>query len=168
MKIKSLVFILLLTLGAQAQSLEWFENSFCRLQVPSGWGKAESDRMAFVRFWTPADTDPNGNLKESIDIEAGRVNGEMGMDMFGYMEKDKIEQRFPNMPLKVSKETKLGRIAAHRFEFVGKNNGKDMTLVEIFAIEGEKSYTLTYLGESGEYRRHSSMLDNVVRSFVGR
>ncbi len=167
MNLRKFWLTMLLGAAALAQS-GWFENSFCKVQVPTGWAQVESDRTALVRLYTPADANPNGGEKAHIDIEAGTVSGGLGMDMFGYMEKDEAERDYPNMPLKVSKEYKLGRSPGHRFEFVGKHNGKDMTMVEVFTIVGDKSYTVTYLAETSQYKRDSSTLESVLRSFTGR
>ncbi|MEW6279434.1 MAG: PsbP-related protein [Candidatus Eremiobacterota bacterium] len=139
-----------------------------RLQYPGDWEVAESRSSAFVRFYTPADADPSGPLKESIDVEVGTVSDNMSMDMFSYSQKYQVEQQYPGMALKQSKPSRLGRLDAHRFEFQGSHQGRAMTLIMVFAISGKQSYCLTYLAESAEYKRHTSLFDNVARSFVAR
>ncbi|MCW5871211.1 MAG: hypothetical protein KIS61_28405, partial [Candidatus Eremiobacteraeota bacterium] len=120
---------------------------FFEVTAPDTWEDRQTSGALYFLFPGKDVDDPED---ANISISTSSISGGMSMDGLTFMGKHQIEQEYPEMVLGTSAPTKLGKLAAHRFEYKGIRKGKKYEIVQIFAMNGKTSYQIQFIGSEAD------------------
>ncbi len=157
---KRLLFVLLLFGVASAKPVT---TPYFEVAAPDTWEDRQTPGALYFLFPGKDVDDPED---ANISISTSSISGGMSMDGLTLIGKNQIEQQYPEMALGASAPTKLGRLAAHRFDYKGVRKGKKYVIVQIFAISsGKTSYQIQFIGSEADFNSQRSSFESLLRSF---
>lgn len=135
---------------------------FFEVTAPDTWEDRQTSGALYFLF-------PGKDVDEpedaNVSIATSTISGGMSMDGLTFMGKHQIEQEYPEMVLGSSAPTKVGKLAAHRFEYKGIRKGKKYQIVQIFAMNGKTSYQIQFIGSEADFNSQRSSFESLLRSF---
>lgn len=135
---------------------------FFEVTVPDTWEERPSPAAFYLLYPGRDVEDPED---ANISISVSTISAGMSMDSLTFMGKHQVEQEYPEMVLATSTPTKVGKLTAHRFEYKGVRKGKKYEVVQVFAMQGNKSYTLEFVGSEADFNSVRGAFDQLLRSF---
>lgn len=129
--------------------------------VPADWEEVAT-RSGMFYLYPGKEVDPD---KEHISISPSSISAGMGLDSFTYMAKFQIERDYPEVALSSSRESKLGPLPGHRFEYRGVRNGKKFLVIQVMALSGKNGYTIQFNGTEQNYNLVRNGFENMLRAF---
>ena len=157
--LKRFLFLALLvgTAWAKPVTTRYFE-----VTVPDTWEERPTPGAFYLLYPGRDVDDPE---EANISIASSSISGGMSMDGLTFMGKNQIEREYPEVALASSTPTKVGKMIAHRFEYKGVRKGKKYEVVQVFAMEGSKSYTVQFVGSEADFNSVRGAFDQLLRGF---
>lgn len=153
---------LLVTVQLAAQPPRSISNKLFDATVSSDW-EERATRSGLYYLYPGKDI--ADVQTENISIIPTSISEGMGLDSFTFMAKFQVEREFPELALASSKPTKLGPVAAHRFEYKGMRGGKKFAIIQVMALNGSNGYTIQFSGTEANYNLVRSGFENLIRTF---
>lgn len=156
---KRFLFPLLLLSVAWAKPVT---TRFYEITAPDTWEDRQTSAALYFLFPGKDVEDPED---ANVSISTSSISGGMSMDGLTFMGKHQIEQEYPELLLSTSTPTKLGKLAAHRFEYKGVRKGKKFEIVQVFAMNGRTSYQIQFIGSEADFNTQRNGFESMLRSF---
>lgn len=157
--LKRFVFLALLAGMAWAKPVT---TRLFEVTVPDTWEERLSPAAIYLLYPGRDAEDPE---EANISIAASTISGGMSMDGLTFIGKNQVEQEYPELALATSAPTKVGKLIAHRFDYKGMRKGKKFAVVQVFAMDGNKSYTVQFVGSEADFQSVRSAFDQLLRGF---
>ena len=135
------------------------------MNYPTGWQTDETDPNAIVIFKAPA---PAGaTIAPTVNLTLNDLQGKnMSLDDFLAAAKSQLSTTFPGYAEVESGPTTMAGLPAQKLVFtMTGGKGQKMKLMQVYVIQNEIGYALTYTAEEANYADFEAGAQAVIGSF---
>ncbi len=138
-----------------------------RTQYPDGWEiviQSASNSSLSLRFNSPLENDTD-IYRENVVFEISAISNNTALSNHTTAVLASYLESFPDLKFNEVSSTNLTNNAIPAYKLVGSRTQGDLDFMQIFAINEDKVYTITYSSEKTRYATYLPIVEEMINSF---
>ena len=138
-----------------------------RTQYPEGWEiiiQNASDSLLSLRFNSPLENDTD-SYSENVRLVIDTVSNNTDLSNFTSETLTSYLELYPDLEFTRLSSTNLTSSAIPAYELVASHTQEGLNMMQIFAIEDDKVYSISYLSEMSRYYTYLPVVEKMINSF---
>jgi photosystem II reaction center protein PsbP len=138
-----------------------------RTQYPEGWEiliQRTSNSSISLRFDSPPENDTD-NFRENVLFVIDTISNDTALSNFTSTAVTSYLERYPDLEFSEVSSTNLTNNTIPAYKLVATRAQDGLDFMQIFAIQDDKVYTITYSSERTRYYTYLPIIERVIDSF---
>ncbi len=138
-----------------------------RTQYPEGWEiliQRTSNSSISLRFDSPPENDTD-NFRENVLFVIDTISNNTALSNFTSAAVTSYLEKYPDLEFREVSSTNLTNNTIPAYKLVASRTQDGLDFMQIFAIQDDKVYTITYSSERTRYSTYLPIIERVIDSF---
>jgi hypothetical protein len=138
-----------------------------RTQYPEGWEiliQRTSNSSISLRFDSPPENDTD-NFRENVLFVIDTISNDTALSNFTSTAVTSYLEKYPDLEFSEVSSTNLTNNTIPAYKLVATRAQDGLDFMQIFAIQDDKVYTITYSSERTRYSTYLPIIERVIDSF---
>ncbi len=138
-----------------------------RIQYPDGWQimiESPSNSSLSLRFNSPLEND-NDTYRENVLFEINTISNNTALYNYTSAAITSYLESYPDLKFSEVSSTNLTNAAIPAYKLVASHTQDALDFMQIFAINEDKVYTITYTSETTRYSTYLPIIEEMINSF---
>lgn len=138
-----------------------------RTQYPDGWEiiiQNATNSSLSLRFNSPPENDTD-SFRENVRLVIDTISNNTDLSSFTSATLTSYLELYPDVEFTRVSSTNLTSSAIPAYEIVASRTQEGLTFMQVFAIQENKVYSISYLSEMSRYSTYLPVVENMINSF---